>query len=85
MDKEINLNCTYDDKINLDDYNLLDHFPMQEIDVFEHEFFRNRTLNLFYEKLLFFDDWNETFPIINSLSVDTEEESTLDFFKNKKS
>jgi hypothetical protein len=58
---------------------------MQEIDIFEHEFFRNRTLNLFYEKLLFFDDWNETLPIINSLSVDTEEESTLDFFKNKKS
>jgi hypothetical protein len=37
------------------------------------------------EKLLFFDDWNETLPIINSLSADTEEESSLDFFKNKKS
>ena len=24
---------------------------MQEIDVFEHEFFRNRTLNLFYENV----------------------------------
>lgn len=57
---------------------------MQEIDVFEHEFFRNRTLNLFYEKLMFFDDWNETFPILNSLTVDSEEEAKLEFFYNKK-
>ena len=58
---------------------------MQEIDVFEHEFFRNKTLYLFYEKLMFFDDWNETFPILNSLTVDSEDEAKLEFFNNKKS
>lgn len=58
---------------------------MQEIDVFEHEFFRNKTLNLLYEKLMFFDDWNENFSILNSLTVDSEDEAKLEFFNNKKS
>jgi hypothetical protein len=58
---------------------------MQEIDVFEHEFFRNKTLNLFYEKLMFFDDWNETLPILNSLTVDSEDEAKLEFFNNRNS
>jgi hypothetical protein len=68
----VDVNCNYDDKISLYDYDILDHFPLQEIDAFEHEFFRNKTLNLFYEKLMFFDYWNESFPILNSLTVDTE-------------
>lgn len=34
---------------------------------------------------MFFDDWNENFSILNSLTVDSEDEAKLEFFNNKKS
>jgi hypothetical protein len=42
----------------------------------------NRTLNLFNEKLLFFDDWNQSIPILNQNTVEYKNEANIEFFFN---
>lgn len=57
---------------------------MEEWRLFDVEFMTNGTFNYIMEKVLQFDDWSESYPMINAATVKFPEELTLEFYYEPK-